>query len=81
MGIFGGAQGVFSYANKYAKGTPCDTGWASFKPKYEQVWPWIMNDNRTLLITNITSGTTQYQNPVMNVKLKITRFCNWLQSL
>ena len=23
----------------------------------------------------------QYQNPVMNVKLKITRFCNWLQSL
>jgi len=24
---------------------------------------------------------TQYQNPVMNVKLKITRFCNWLQSL
>jgi len=26
MGILGGAQGVFSYANKYAKGTPCDTG-------------------------------------------------------
>jgi len=25
--------------------------------------------------------TTQYQNPVMNVKLKIARFCNWLQSL
>jgi hypothetical protein len=24
---------------------------------------------------------TQYQNPVMNIKLKITRFCNWLQSL
>src|SRR5674476_594045 len=24
---------------------------------------------------------TQCQNPVMNVKLKITRFCNWLQSL
>ena len=26
-------------------------------------------------------STTQYQNPVMNIKLKITRFCNWLQSL
>src|SRR5674476_1446797 len=25
--------------------------------------------------------STQCQNPVMNVKLKITRFCNWLQSL
>ena len=24
---------------------------------------------------------TQCQNPVMNVKLKITRFCNWLKSL
>jgi len=56
MGILGGAQGVFSYANKYAKGTPCDTGWANFKPKYEQVWPWIMNGNRTLLTTNVTSG-------------------------
>ena len=57
MGILGGAQGVFSYANKYAKGTPCDTGWASFEPRYEQVWPWIMNGNRTLLKTNVTSGT------------------------
>ena len=26
-------------------------------------------------------STTQYQNPVMNIKLKITRFRNWLQSL
>jgi hypothetical protein len=25
--------------------------------------------------------TTQYQNPVMSVKLKITGFCKWLQSL
>jgi hypothetical protein len=57
MGILGGAQGVFSYANKYAKSTPCDTGWASFKPRYEQVWPWIMNGNRTLLTTNVTRGT------------------------
>ena len=57
MGILGGSQGVFSYANKYAKGTPCDTGWTSFKPRYEQVWPWIMNGNRTLLTTNVTSGT------------------------
>jgi len=24
---------------------------------------------------------TQYQNPVMDVKWKITRFCNWLQYL
>lgn len=57
MGILGGAQGVFSYAYKYAAGTPSYTGWISFKPKYEQVWPWIMNDNRTLLTTNVTSGT------------------------
>lgn len=57
MGILGGAQGVFSYAYKYAAGTPGYTGWASFKPKYEQVWPWIMNGNRTLLTTNVTSGT------------------------
>ena len=57
MGILGGAQGVFSYANKYAKGTPCDTGLASFKPRYEQVWPWIMEGNRSLLSTNVTSGT------------------------
>lgn len=57
MGILGGAQGVFSYANKYAKGTPCDTGWASFEPRYEQVWPWVMEGNRSLLSTNVTSGT------------------------
>lgn len=57
MGILGGAQGVFSYAYKYAADTPGYTGWASFKPKYEQVWPWIMNDDRTLLTTNVTSGT------------------------
>jgi len=57
MGILGGAQGVFSYAYKYAAGTPGYTGWADFKPKYEQVWPWIMNGNRTLLTTNVTSGT------------------------
>lgn len=56
MGILGGAQGVFSYANKYAKGTPCDAGWASFKSRYEQIWPWVFNGNRTLLITNVTSG-------------------------
>jgi hypothetical protein len=24
---------------------------------------------------------TQYHNPVMNVNVKITRFCNWLQSM
>jgi len=58
MGILGGAQGVFSYANKYAKDTPCDTGWASFRQKYEQVWPWIMNGNRILLTTNVISGRT-----------------------
>ncbi|MGB9929404.1 MAG: hypothetical protein ACPK85_13550 [Methanosarcina sp.] len=58
MGILGGAQGVFSYAYKYAAGTPGYTGWAGFKPKYEQVWPWILNDNRTLLTTNVTSGRT-----------------------
>lgn len=58
MGILGGAQGVFSYAYKYAEDTPGYTGWTSFKPKYEQVWPWIMNDNRTLLTTNVTSGRT-----------------------
>ena len=58
MGILGGAQGVFSYAYKYAEGTPSYTGWVSFKPKYEQVWPWIMNGNRTLLTTNVTSGRT-----------------------
>lgn len=57
MGILGGAQGVFSYAYKYAAGTPGYTGWADFKPKYEQVWPWIMNGNRTLLTTNVTGGT------------------------
>lgn len=56
MGILGGAQGVFSYAYKYSKDTPGYTGWVNFKPKYEQVWPWIMNDNRTLLKTNVTSG-------------------------
>ncbi|KKH97833.1 hypothetical protein EO95_11755 [Methanosarcina sp. 1.H.T.1A.1] len=58
MGILGGAQGVFSYAYKYAEDTPNYAGWVSFKPKYEQVWPWIMNDNRTLLTTNVTSGRT-----------------------
>ena len=58
MGILGGSQGVFSYAYKYAEGTPGYTGWVSFKPKYEQVWPWIMNGNRTLLTTNVTSGRT-----------------------
>ncbi|MDP4117556.1 MAG: hypothetical protein Q8903_15590, partial [Bacteroidota bacterium] len=30
----------------------------SFKPKYEQVWPWIMEANRTLLTTNVTKGRT-----------------------
>jgi hypothetical protein len=58
MGILGGAQGVFSYAYKYAADTPGYTGWASFKPKYEQVWPWIMEANRTLLTTNVTNGRT-----------------------
>jgi hypothetical protein len=58
MGILGGAQGVFSYAYKYAAGTPSYTVWASFKPKYEQVWPWIMEGNRTLLTTNVISGRT-----------------------
>ncbi|WP_440948163.1 hypothetical protein ACSAZL_08010 [Methanosarcina sp. T3] len=58
MGILGGAQGVFSYAYKYAENTPSYTGWASFKPKYEQIWPWIMEGNRTLLATNVTSGRT-----------------------
>ncbi len=58
MGILGGAQGVFSYAYKYAEGTPGYTGWEGFKPKYEEVWPWIMNDNRTLLATDVTSGRT-----------------------
>jgi len=57
MGILGGAQGVFSYANKYAKGTPCDLGWASFKPRYEQIWPWIMQGDRKLMTTQVTSGT------------------------
>lgn len=57
MGILGGAQGVFSYANKYAKGTPCDPGWTSFEPKYKQVWPWIMENDRKLLTTQVTSGT------------------------
>jgi hypothetical protein len=56
MGILGGAQGVFSYAPKETKGTPCDTGWVSFKPRYEQVWPWIMEGNRKLLTTQVTSG-------------------------
>ena len=56
MGILGGAQGVFSYAYKYVEGTPGYTGWVNFKPKYEQIWPWIMNENRTLLATNVTSG-------------------------
>ncbi|KKG04960.1 hypothetical protein [Methanosarcina mazei] len=58
MGILGGAQGVFSYAYKYAEGTPGYTGWEGFKPKYEEVWPWIMNDSRTLLATDVTSGRT-----------------------
>ena len=58
MGVLGGAQGVFSYAYKYAADTPNYAGWASFKPKYEQVWPWIIEGNRTLLSTNVTSGRT-----------------------
>ena len=58
MGILGGAQGVFSYTYKYAEGTPNYAGWASFKPKYEQVWPWIMEGNRTLLTINVTEGRT-----------------------
>jgi hypothetical protein len=57
MGILGGSQGVFSYANKYAKGTPCDDGWASFKSKYEHTWPWIIKGDRNLLTTQVTSGT------------------------
>lgn len=57
MGILGGAQGVFSYAYKYAADTPNYAGWADFKTKYEQVWPWIMNGDRMLLTTNVTSGT------------------------
>jgi hypothetical protein len=56
MGILGGAQGVFSYGYKYAADTPAYTGWASFKSKYEQVWPWIMEGNRELLKTEVTSG-------------------------
>jgi hypothetical protein len=58
MGILGGAQGVFSYAYKYAADTQGYTGWVSFKPKYEEVWPWIMEGNRTVLTTNVTSGRT-----------------------
>jgi hypothetical protein len=29
----------------------------------------------------LTKLQTQYHNPVMNVNVKITRFCNWLQSM
>jgi len=58
MGILGGAQGVFSYGYKYAADTPAYTGWASFKPRYEQVWPWIMEGNRELLKTEVTSGSS-----------------------
>jgi hypothetical protein len=29
---------------KYAEGTPSYTGWISLKPKYEEVWPWIMKE-------------------------------------
>src|SRR5665647_2033729 len=36
-------------------------------------------DNKNLFTCK--HNKTQCQNPVMNVKLKITRFCNWLQSL
>lgn len=61
MGILGGAQGVFPYAGTYAKGTPCETGWSSFKPKYEQLWPWIMKNDRSKLTTTITSGTATAQ--------------------
>jgi hypothetical protein len=57
MGILGGAQGVFSYAYKYAADTPGYTGWSSFKPKYEQVWPWIMEGDRKLLRIQVNSGT------------------------
>jgi hypothetical protein len=57
MGILGGAQGVFSYAYKYAAGTPSYTGWVSFKPRYEQVWPWIIEGDREFLTTHVTSGT------------------------
>lgn len=57
MGILGGSQGVFSYANKYAIGTQCDAGWVSFKPRYEQIWPWIMQGDRKLLRIQVNSGT------------------------
>lgn len=57
MGILGGVQVIFSYAYKYAAGTPNYTGWANFIQKYEQVWPLILAGNRTLLTTNVTSGT------------------------
>jgi hypothetical protein len=33
------------------------------------------------IFIKILDKWTQYQNPVMNLKLKITKFCNWLQSL
>ena len=34
-----------------------------------------------LAMSLFVARLTQCQNPVMNIKLKITRFCNWLQSL
>ena len=58
MGILGGAQGVFPYAEAYSTGTPCDTAWTNFKPRYVEVWPWIMKGERKLLTTQVTSGTT-----------------------
>ena len=39
------------------------------------------NKSTEYLFDTSKETMTQYQNPVMNVKLKITRFCNWLQSL
>jgi hypothetical protein len=56
MGILGGAQGVFSYAYKYTKGTPNYDGFVEFQPRYTYLWPWIMKGDRTLLTTNVTSG-------------------------
>lgn len=56
MGILGGAQGVFSYAYKYTAGTPNYQGFVEFRPRYEQLWPWIMKGDRALLTTNVTSG-------------------------
>ena len=63
--------------------TPAKTMQEAYKIANEEGmrYVYIGNVNGSNRNNTFCPNWTQYQNPVMNIKLKITRFCNWLQSL